>query len=110
MPEDTGHAEVVLVVYDPTAITYEKLLNYFWDGHNPTQGFRQGYDVGSQYRSVIFTTSDRQAAAARASLDEYQEQLSLYGEDRITTIIEPAPTFYYAEDKHQQYLAKHPRL
>ncbi len=106
---DTGHAEVVLVVYDPDVISYEQLLKFFWEGHNPTQGFRQGNDIGSQYRSAIFATSDAQANAARASFERYEEQLSLAGHDRITTEIELAPPFYYAEEKHQQYLAKHPR-
>jgi peptide-methionine (S)-S-oxide reductase len=105
---DTGHAEVVMVVYDPDAISYEQLLKSFWEGHNPTQGFRQGNDIGSQYRSVIFATSDEQARAARASLERYEEKLSMSGHDRITTAIELASPFYYAEDKHQQYLAKHP--
>lgn len=105
---DTGHAEVVLVVYDPELISYEQLLGCFWEGHNPTQGLRQGNDIGSQYRSVIFATSDEQARAARVSLERYQKQLSLSGYGRITTDIELAPPFYYAEEKHQQYLAKHP--
>jgi len=105
---DTEHAEVVMVVFDPAVISYEQLLKSFWEGHNPTQGFRQGNDIGSQYRSVIFATSDAQAMAARASLERYEEQLSLAGHSRITTEIELAPPFYYAEEKHQQYLAKHP--
>ena len=105
---DTEHAEVVLVVYDPEVISYEKLLKSFWEGHNPTQGFRQGNDIGSQYRSVIFATSGAQERAARASLERYEEQLALAGHDRITTEIALAPPFYYAEEKHQQYLAKHP--
>ena len=104
----TGHAEVVLVVFDPAVISYEKLLKTFWEGHNPTQGFRQGNDIGSQYRSIIIATSDEQARTASESLERYQEQLSLSGHDRITTEIELAATFYYAEDRHQQYLAKHP--
>jgi len=104
---DTGHAEVVLVVYDPDVISYEQLLKSFWEGHNPTQWFRQGNDIGSQYRSVIFATSDEQASAARALLKRYEEQLSLAGHNRITTEIELAPPFYYAEEHHQQYLAKH---
>jgi len=104
---DTEHAEVVMVVYDPATISYKKLLKSFWEGHNPTQGFRQGNDIGSQYRSVIFATSDEQARVARASLEQYEEQLSLSGHDRVTTEIELAPPFYYAEEKHQQYLAKH---
>lgn len=105
---DTHHAEVVLVVYDPEVISYERLLKSFWERHNPTQGFRQGNDVGSQYRSVIFTTSTEQDRVAKQSLDRYQETLSLEGQDRISTEIAPAPPFYYAEEKHQQYLAKHP--
>jgi len=104
---DTGHAEVVLVVYDPAVISYEQLLKFFWEGHNPTQGFRQGNDIGLQYRSVIFATSEAQARVARGSLERYEEQLSLAGHDRISTEIELAPSFYYAEEKHQQYLAKH---
>ncbi|MDT0618607.1 peptide-methionine (S)-S-oxide reductase MsrA [Salinisphaera sp. P385] len=106
---DTGHAEVVLVVYDPAVISYARLLKSFWEGHNPTQGFRQGNDIGDQYRSVIFTTTDEQAKAAQSSMDAYAEQLRLSGVGRITTQIEPAPPFYYAEDKHQQYLAKNRR-
>ena len=105
---DTKHAEVVLVVYDPEVISYELLLKTFWESHNPTQGFRQGNDVGSQYRSVIFTSSAEQDRSARQSLERYQERLSLEGHDRITTEIATAPPFYYAEEKHQQYLAKHP--
>ena len=104
----TGHAEVVLVVFDPAVISYEILLKTFWEGHNPTQGFRQGNDIGSQYRSIIIATSDEQARAASESQERYQEQLSLSGHDRITTEIELESTFYYAEDRHQQYLAKHP--
>jgi peptide-methionine (S)-S-oxide reductase len=104
---DTHHAEVVLVVYDPEVISYERLLKIFWKNHNPTQGFREGNDVGSQYRSVIFTTSTEQHRAAKQSLERYQEALTLEGQDRITTEIAPAPPFYYAEEKHQQYLAKH---
>jgi peptide-methionine (S)-S-oxide reductase len=104
---DTGHAEVVLVVYDPTVIGYEELLRSFWESHNPTQGFRQGYDIGSQYRSVIIASTDAQLSKAEASRMHYEEQLSLTGHDRITTEIELATSFYYAEEKHQQYLAKH---
>ena len=103
---NTGHAEVVLVVIDPSIISYEQLLKNYWEGHNPTQGHRQGNDVGSQYRSVIFTTSDIQLSIASSSLEQYQEQLTIAGYDRITTEIESAPTFYYAEEYHQQYLAK----
>ena len=103
---DTGHAEVVLVVYDPAVISYEELLRSFWEGHNPTQGFRQGYDIGSQYRSVIIASTDEQLRKAQASLMRHQEQLSLAGHDRISTEIELASPFFYAEEKHQQYLAK----
>ena len=105
----TGHAEVVLVVYDPAIVSYEDLLKAFWEGHNPTQGFRQGNDIGSQYRSVIFAASDTQASAATRSREDYEQQLMLSGQDRISTDIGMAPPFFYAEDKHQQYLAKHPR-
>ena len=104
---DTGHAEVVLVVYDPAVISYEELLSSFWEGHNPTQGFRQGYDIGSQYRSVIIASTDVQLRKAQASRRRQEELLSLAGDDRITTEIELASTFYYAEEKHQQYLAKY---
>jgi len=103
----TGHAEVVLVVYDPDVISYAQLLDSFWEGHNPMQGFRQGNEIRSQYRSVIFATSEEQARAAQGSLRSYREQLSPSGHDRISTEIELAPRFYYAEEKHQQYLAKH---
>ena len=106
----TGHNEVVLVVYKPAEISYEELLARFWEGHDPTQGMRQGNDVGTQYRSGIYTTTDRQAAAAAASRDRYQEALTDAGRGgEITTEILPAPEFYYAEDYHQQYLAKNPR-
>ena len=104
---DTGHAEVVLAVYDPVVISYEELLRSFWEGHNPTQGFRQGYDIGSQYRSVIIASTEAQLRKAQASRTRYEEQLSLTGNDRITTVIELASRFYYAEEKHQQYLAKY---
>ena len=104
---DTGHAEVVLVVYDPAVITYEELLRSFWEGHNPTQDFRQGYDIGSQYRSIIIASTDAQFRKAQASRVRYEEQRSLTGHDRITTEIELASSFYYAEEKHQQYLAKY---
>jgi peptide-methionine (S)-S-oxide reductase len=106
---NTGHAEVVLVVFDTTVISYEQLLRFFWEGHNPTQGHRQGNDMGSQYRSVIIATSDEQAKKAAASLWHYEAQLSSSGyKRRITTKIELKQPFYYAEEKHQQYLAKHP--
>ena len=104
----TGHNEVVLVVYRPAEVSYEELLAAFWEAHDPTQGMRQGNDVGTQYRSGIYTTSDAQAAAAAASRDRYQEALTAAGRGEITTEILPAPDFYYAEDYHQQYLAKNP--
>ncbi len=104
---DTGHAEAVLVVHDPAVISYEELLRSFWEGHNPTQGFGQGYDFGSQYRSLIIASTDAQLRKAQASRMHHEEQLSLAGHDRITTEIELASPFYYAEEKHQQYLAKY---
>ncbi len=105
----TGHNEVVLVVFDPAQVGYQQLLNAFWEGHDPTQGMRQGNDVGTQYRSGIYTFSDAQHEQARDSLQHYQDRLVVArGFGRITTEIEPAPTFYYAEDYHQQYLAKNP--
>lgn len=104
----TGHAEVVLVVYDPKAISYEELLKTFWESHDPTQGMRQGNDVGSQYRSVIFATTPEQLTAAEASKKAYQQVLSANGYGPITTEIRAAPEFYFAEDYHQQYLAKVP--
>jgi len=104
----TGHAEVVLVVFDPAQVTYEQLLKVFWENHDPTQGMRQGNDVGTQYRSAIYTTSDEQLAAATASRDGYQERLGAAGYGSITTEIAPAGDFYYAEPYHQQYLAKNP--
>jgi len=105
----TGHAEVVLVVFDPKAVSYEALLGLFWESHDPTQGMRQGNDVGTQYRSVIFFYPPAQAPAARMSKTAYQALLTPAGFGRITTDILPAPEFYYAEDYHQQYLAKNPR-
>ncbi len=105
----TGHAEVVRVVFDPARTSYEQLLKAFWEEHDPTQSMRQGNDVGTQYRSVIFTHSDEQRAAADASREMYQGELSKAGYGRIVTEIVPAPEFYYAEDYHQQYLAKNPR-
>ena len=104
----TGHNEVVLVVHRPAEISYDELLRIFWEGHDPTQGMRQGNDVGTQYRSGIYTTSEAQAEAARASRDRYAERLAEAGHGEITTEIEPAGEFYYAEDYHQQYLAKVP--
>jgi peptide-methionine (S)-S-oxide reductase len=106
----TGHAETVRVVFDPAKISYEKLLQVFWESHNPTQGMRQGNDVGSQYRSAIFTKSAAQQEAAEASRDAYQGKLAEAGYGKITTEIVPATEFYFAEDYHQQYLsdAKNP--
>jgi peptide-methionine (S)-S-oxide reductase len=104
----TGHNEVVLVVYRPSEVSYDELLTAFWEAHDPTQGMRQGNDVGTQYRSGIYTTTDAQAAAAAASAARYQEALTAAGRGEITTEILPAPDFYYAEDYHQQYLAKNP--
>jgi peptide-methionine (S)-S-oxide reductase len=104
----TGHAEVVRVVFDPAKISYGDLLKVFWEAHNPTQGMRQGNDVGTQYRSVVFTHSDAQQAAATASRDMYQAELSKAGYGQIATEIAPATEFYFAEDYHQQYLAKVP--
>lgn len=104
----TGHAEVVLVVYDPGKISFEALLTVFWESHDPTQGMRQGNDIGTQYRSVIFTFDENQQTAARESMAAYQDRLTAAGFGRITTDIQPAPQFYYAEDYHQQYLAKNP--
>ncbi len=104
----TGHAEVVRVVYDPKKISYEELLKHFWEEHDPTQGMRQGNDVGTQYRSAIFTYSADQKGAAEVSRDAYQAELSNAGYGEITTDILDAPEFYFAEDYHQQYLAKNP--
>jgi peptide-methionine (S)-S-oxide reductase len=104
----TGHTEVVLVAFDPAKVSYEELLRRFWESHDPTQGMRQGADVGTQYRSAIYTTSDEQRAAAEASRDAYQRELSAAGYGKITTEILPAGPFYYAEDYHQQYLEKVP--
>jgi peptide-methionine (S)-S-oxide reductase len=104
----TGHAEAVLVVFDPEKISYEDLLKAFWEGHDPTQGMRQGNDMGTQYRSAIYTSSDAQREAALASRDGYQERLRGEGYGDITTEIENEPEFYYAEEYHQQYLAKNP--
>nr|WP_010130848.1 peptide-methionine (S)-S-oxide reductase MsrA [Microbulbifer agarilyticus] len=104
----TGHTEVVLVVFDPAKVRYEELLRHFWEEHDPTQGMRQGNDLGTQYRSVIYTYSDEQAEQARASEAAFQQALEDKGFGAITTEIQPAPTFYYAEQDHQQYLAKNP--
>jgi peptide-methionine (S)-S-oxide reductase len=104
----SGHAEVVKVVYLPEIIALEKLLQLFWESHDPTQGARQGNDIGTQYRSVIFTTTAKQRLKALASRDAYQNVLSQNGFGPITTEIAPAPIFYVAEDYHQQYLAKNP--
>jgi peptide-methionine (S)-S-oxide reductase len=105
----TGHAETVLVVYDPATITFEDLLKRFWESHDPTQGMRQGNDAGTQYRSAIYCESEQQLAAALASRDAYQQRLNAAGKGEITTeIVYPAPTFHYAEDEHQQYLSKNP--
>jgi peptide-methionine (S)-S-oxide reductase len=104
----TGHTEVVLVVFDPARISYQELLKVFWEQHDPTQGMRQGNDVGTQYRSAVYTADDGQQAAAEASRDQYQARLRDAGYGAITTEIRPAPALYYAEDYHQQYLAKNP--
>ena len=104
----TGHNEVVLVAYRPSEISFDELLRIFWEGHDPTQGMRQGNDVGTQYRSGVYVTSDAQRQAAEASRDMYQERLSDAGYGEITTEIVDAPEFFYAEDYHQQYLAKNP--
>jgi len=104
----TNHAEVVLVAFDPKAVRYEELLKVFWENHDPTQGMRQGNDTGTQYRSGIYYTSEEQGKAAAASREIFQAQLDAAGHKKITTEIIPAPAFYYAEDYHQQYLAKNP--
>jgi len=104
----TGHAEVVLVVFDPERVTYESLLQVFWEAHDPTQGMRQGNDIGTQYRSAIYTLNDEQDEAARRSLAAYQQALTNAGHGKITTEIAPLDHFYYAEDYHQQYLARNP--
>ncbi|HEV8396622.1 MAG TPA: peptide-methionine (S)-S-oxide reductase MsrA [Vicinamibacterales bacterium] len=104
----TGHTEVVLVVFDPKVTSYDEILKVFWENHDPTQGMRQGNDVGTQYRSAIYTSSDEQREKALASKEMFQDRLVASGFDRITTEIAPAPPFYYAEDYHQQYLAKNP--
>ena len=104
----TGHAEVVLVVYDPAQTSYDALLKAFWEGHDPTQQMRQGLDVGTQYRSAVYYADEAQHEAAQRSRDAYQQQLSARGYGSITTEIAPAGPFYYAEEYHQQYLAKNP--
>jgi len=104
----TGHTEAVLVVFDPAVISYDQLLKVFWEGHDPTQGMRQGADIGTQYRSAVYAADDAQLAAAQASRDQYQARLRDAGYGPITTEIAPAGPFYYAEEYHQQYLAKNP--
>jgi len=104
----TGHNEVVRVVFDPKVIGYESLLRIFWENHDPTQGMRQGNDVGTQYRSGLYTYDDAQQGAAEASRASYQNELERSGHGSVTTEIVPASEFYYAEDYHQQYLAKNP--
>ena len=104
----TGHTEVVRVIYDPRSIGYEDLLRVFWESHDPTQGMRQGNDVGTQYRSALYTTTEAQLQQAEASRQQYQSRLSAAGFGRITTELRAAPQFFYAEDYHQQYLAKNP--
>lgn len=105
---NTGHAEVVLVVFDPATVSFEDLLKVFWESHDPTQGMRQGNDIGTQYRSTIYTQDDGQQTTARLSRETYQAELSAAKLGAITTEIVPLDTFYYAEDYHQQYLAKNP--
>ncbi len=104
----TGHAEVVLVFFDPKAVSYDELLKTFWESHDPTQGMRQGNDVGTQYRSAIYTTSEAQMKAALASKAAYEKALAAKGYDAISTEVAPLEHFYFAEDYHQQYLAKNP--
>jgi len=104
----TGHAEVVLAVFHPERTSYEEMLRIFWEGHDPTQGMRQGNDIGTQYRSAIYTADDAQAAEAKTSLEQYQAALAKAGHRTITTEVAPAGPFYYAEPYHQQYLAKNP--
>jgi peptide-methionine (S)-S-oxide reductase len=104
----TGHAEVVLVVFEPNVVSYEDLLRVFWESHNPTQGMRQGNDIGTQYRSVIYTYNDAQLEAANHSRDAYGQELAAAGYGAITSEVLGLDTFYYAEDYHQQYLAKNP--
>jgi peptide-methionine (S)-S-oxide reductase len=104
----TGHTEAVLVVFDPTLTSYAAMLKVFWESHDPTQGMRQGNDAGTQYRSAIYATSEAQLKAAHESRDMFQERLTSAGLGEITTEIREAPAFYYAEDYHQQYLARNP--
>ena len=104
----TGHNEVVLVVFDPSGVTFEMLLRVFWESHDPTQGMRQGNDVGTQYRSEVYAFDDAQARAAQATREAYAKALAQTGHAAVTTEIIDAPTFYYAEEPHQQYLAKNP--
>jgi len=104
----TGHAEAVRVVFDPKQVSYEELLRHFWEAHDPTQGMRQGNDIGTQYRSAIFVQNDAQRAAAERSKSVYQERLTAAGYGQIATEIVDAPRFYFAEEYHQQYLAKNP--
>src|ERR1041384_5258299 len=104
----TNHAEVVLVVFDPKVVSYEELLKVFWEGHDPTQGMRQGNDTGTQYRSTIYAYGDGQLKAGQRSKDAFQQALNQKGYGAITTEIRAAPPFYYAEDYHQQYLGKNP--
>ena len=104
----TGHTEAVLVVFDPAVVSYEAILRTFWESHDPTQGMRQGNDQGTQYRSAIYTVDDAQASAVAASQAMFQDRLTAAGFGEITTEIAPAPEFFYAEDYHQQYLARNP--
>jgi peptide-methionine (S)-S-oxide reductase len=104
----TGHAEVVLVIFDPSRVSYQALLKTFWENHDPTQGMRQGADIGTQYRSAIYCFDEQQRHAAEASRDAYQQALTAAGHGHITTEVSSAPEFYYAEEYHQQYLAKNP--
>ena len=104
----TGHAEVAVAVFDPQVITFEQVLAPFWEQHDPTQGMRQGNDVGTQYRSIVLTSGEEQQRVALASRDRYQQLLDAVGQGRITTTIEPLGALYHAEEEHQQYLAKNP--
>jgi peptide-methionine (S)-S-oxide reductase len=104
----TGHTEAVLVVFDPAVVSYEELLSVFWEGHDPTQGMRQGNDIGTQYRSAVYATSPAQLTAALRSRDQYQDRLGSAGYGQITTEIEDGTEFFYAEPYHQQYLGKNP--